>query len=369
MLFLAFPSLVLTYAVCDVSRFPDLYQIRPYSLLLLFHPALLSAFSSSLCCLHAAHFCFLLVPSVRPGRSIDDDEVVCCGSLILLDVGFGGGNTSVELCARWMQLGSLYPFSRNHHDPYSQPQEPYMYALRISFALRCILLPFCYFFFTPYVVLLLCFSPFDCLIVAFVCVFCFCVPYFSLGPIVLSASRHSLRLRYSLLPYFYSCFFTAHLFGSLVWSPLFLAFSEDTPTHAIETEFMIGEALLGAPVLDQGETTVDVYLPDDTWFVTRTCCRVFVCLVGWLRTWQREGEGNFAAVMIGEALLGAPAGSRRDHRRCLFTLWHLVRCLFVVVVFVISIPQINFSLLFSSLLFSSLLFSSLRFLTRGVNNV
>jgi alpha-glucosidase (family GH31 glycosyl hydrolase) len=62
-------------------------------------------------------------------------------------------DTTIELCARWMQLGAFYPFARNHNQIGKIDQEPY-----------------------------------------------------ALGPIVLTASHLSLKLRYSLLKFYYSLF-------------------------------------------------------------------------------------------------------------------------------------------------------------------
>ena len=47
---------------------------------------------------------------------------------------------------------------------------------------------------------------------------------------------------------------------------LMLVFPEDTETWDISDQFMIGESLLVAPVVEEGATSRSVYFPEGNWF-------------------------------------------------------------------------------------------------------
>ncbi|KAH9373897.1 hypothetical protein HPB48_012034 [Haemaphysalis longicornis] len=106
------------------------------------------------------------------------------------------GNTTEQLCSRWLELGAFYPFSRTHNINDSIDQDPY-----------------------------------------------------SLGPAVIDAAKVALGMRYSLLPYLYTLFYRSHVYGETVARPLFLEFPEDSNTYDIDEQFLWGSALLFNPVL------------------------------------------------------------------------------------------------------------------------
>lgn len=73
-------------------------------------------------------------------------------------------------------------------------------------------------------------------------------------------SRKVLGIRYSLLPYYYTLFYKAHrkvdpshAAAATVTRPLFFEFPKDSNTYDIDTQFMVGSALLISPVLQLGE--------------------------------------------------------------------------------------------------------------------
>jgi len=128
--------------------------------------------------------------------------------LVGADICGFSGNTTEELCGRWMALGALYPFARNHNVIGAISQEPYRWDS------------------------------------------------------VAQISRQFLALRYALLPYLYSLFVVANRSGGAqVWQPLFFQFPNDVNTYAIDSQFLIGGTILVTPPLEEGVTSVNGYFP------------------------------------------------------------------------------------------------------------
>ena len=127
---------------------------------------------------------------------------------------FSESSNGGELCARWIQLGSLYPLTR----------------LRISD------------------------DPLNLGIFTFN------------ESIVHQAAYNSLKLRYSLLKYLFSIFERIKGTG-MVFKPLFFEFPEEEILYSIETQFMLGHNLMVTPVLEQNREMVTVYFPKNVnWF-------------------------------------------------------------------------------------------------------
>ncbi|EAR98617.2 glycosyl hydrolase family 31 protein (macronuclear) [Tetrahymena thermophila SB210] len=119
------------------------------------------------------------------------------------------GNTTQELCNRWAQLGSLYPFSRNHNHEKLLSQE----------------------FFT--------FDEFG-------------------------GALFSFRTKYSLLKYYY----TLTLNNTYKIQPAFMNFANDSNLYLdniLETHIMIGQHLISVPVLKQGQNYYEIYFPQGRW--------------------------------------------------------------------------------------------------------
>lgn len=85
-------------------------------------------------------------------------------------------------------------------------------------------------------------------------------------PLVANISRVVLGARYSLLPYYYTLFYQAHINGTTVARPLFFEFPRDPVCFGLDTQFLIGSWLMISPVLQQGATSVTAYLPAGVWY-------------------------------------------------------------------------------------------------------
>ncbi|MGC4095437.1 MAG: glycoside hydrolase family 31 protein [Polyangiaceae bacterium] len=121
-------------------------------------------------------------------------------------------NASNELSARWFEYGALTPFCRCHNGYGNQDHYPW-----------------------------------------------------SFGAGVERVARAALKLRYRLLPYLYAAFLRASETGAPVQRPLVFDFQHDLESRQVEDQYLLGDALLVAPVLRPGESARHVYLPPGHW--------------------------------------------------------------------------------------------------------
>jgi alpha-glucosidase len=115
-----------------------------------------------------------------------------------------------ELFVRWMELGALMPFFRVHCTLCAPRQEPW-----------------------------------------------------SFGRQALELSRRVLCRRYRLLPLLYRLALEAHVEGVPIVRPLFMHY--DVPKGRGDGQFLLGDAMLAAPVLHAGVTRREVWLPEGRW--------------------------------------------------------------------------------------------------------
>uniref|UniRef100_A0A9I9DT50 Glucosidase II subunit alpha n=2 Tax=Cucumis melo TaxID=3656 RepID=A0A9I9DT50_CUCME len=134
------------------------------------------------------------------------------------DVGGFFGNPETELLVRWFQLGAFYPFFRGHAHHDTKRREPWLFGERNT-----------------------------------------------------ELMRDAIRVRYMLLPYFYTLFREANTSGIPVIRPLWMEFPSDEVTFKNDEAFMVGSALLVQGIYTKEAKKVSVYFPGkQSWYDFRT---------------------------------------------------------------------------------------------------
>ena len=126
------------------------------------------------------------------------------------DVGGFFGNPSKELLTRWYQAGAFYPFFRGHAHIDTRRREPYLAG-------------------SPYTEII----------------------------------TQALRLRYALLPVWYTAFHEASTTGAPILRPQYYQFPSDERGFGIDDQFYLGgTGLLAKPVTQEGAESQEIYLAD-----------------------------------------------------------------------------------------------------------
>lgn len=131
-----------------------------------------------------------------------------CGA----DVGGFQFDCTPELLSRWVQVGCFTPLFRNHSHIYTRFQEPWAFDKATE-----------------------------------------------------EINKKYIDLRYRLLPYLYDLMYETEKSGIPVIRPLMLHYQDDRNTYEMNDEFLFGQNILVAPVLEQGKMIKAVYVPQGTW--------------------------------------------------------------------------------------------------------
>jgi alpha-D-xyloside xylohydrolase len=118
-------------------------------------------------------------------------------------------------------------------------------------------------------------------------------------------TRQFTRLKLSLMPYLARVGGEAHDEGVPVMRPMLLEFPQDRGTAGVDTQYMLGESLLVAPVFN-AEGDVEVYVPEGTWTHLLTGAKV----TG--PRWVRERHGFDSLPLLVRPGTVLPVGARRD---------------------------------------------------------
>ncbi len=78
--------------------------------------------------------------------------------------------------------------------------------------------------------------------------------------------RRAMELRYRLSPYLYSLVYRAHTKGLPIMEAMCSAFQNDPKCYEESVDFMFGDSLLVANVVEQGAVTRSIYLPEGASF-------------------------------------------------------------------------------------------------------
>jgi alpha-glucosidase len=132
-----------------------------------------------------------------------------CGA----DAGGFGADCTPELMSRWIEAAAFSPLFRNHAAKGARKQEPWRF-----------------------------------------------------GEEVVNIYRKYVELRYRFLPYIYDLFYEGETTGLPVMRPLVLHYPHDKNVRNLNGEFLVGEHILVAPVMEQGAVHKMVYLPEGTWY-------------------------------------------------------------------------------------------------------